>query len=137
MNLYKETLMKHFRTPQFKKELENATIKQDGVNPSCGDNITLFIHMNTNNTIEDITFTGSGCAISMASTDILCSVIKEVEDPLSTIKDFLGMITGDNITFSNDLKELEVFKELQAYPARRSCAILPWKTLETALKSTY
>ncbi len=134
MSLYKETLMKHFRNPGFKRELLNADLKHDGVNPSCGDNITLFIDIK-DNVIQDITFTGNGCAISMASADILCSVIKSSPDPLKTAIDFQNMITGEDIIFKDELEVLDVFKEMQNYPARRSCAILPWKTLEIVLNS--
>jgi nitrogen fixation protein NifU and related proteins len=132
MNLYKETLMKHFRNPQYKRELTDANLTQDGVNPSCGDNITLFLDLEDKK-IKDITFTGNGCAISMASADIMCSVIKDISNPLSTVIDFQKMITGDDITFKEGLEVLEVFKEMQNFPARRSCAILPWKTLEKIL----
>lgn len=134
MSLYKETLMKHFRNPEFKREILNAELKQDGVNPSCGDNITLFINIK-DNAIQEITFTGNGCAISMASADILCSVIKSSVDPLKTALDFQKMISGENIIFNEDLEVLDVFKEMQNFPARRSCAVLPWKTLEIILSS--
>lgn len=136
MSLYKETLMKHFRNPEFKTELPNANIKEDGINPSCGDNLTLFLDIKDNN-IKEITFTGNGCAISMASADILCSVIKNAPDPLKTTIDFQKMIKGEDIKFDGPLKVLDVFKEMQKFPARRSCAILPWKTLELILSSNH
>lgn len=134
MSLYKETLMKHFRNPEFKYENLDAGISMDGINPSCGDNITLYLDLN-DNVIENICYTGNGCAISMASADILCKVITASENPIKIIKDFQLMITGDDIEFPQDLKILEVFKEMQQYPARRSCALLPWKTLENALEA--
>ncbi|QEN04109.1 SUF system NifU family Fe-S cluster assembly protein [Thiospirochaeta perfilievii] len=132
MSLYKETLMKHFRDPQFKRELTNYQEMEDGVNPSCGDNITLYLNKN-DNIIEEISFTGNGCAISMASADILCSIITKTTDPKAVILEFIQMITGGDITFKDDLEVLNVFKEMQNFPARRSCAILPWKTLEKVL----
>lgn len=132
MSLYKETLMKHFRNPEFKFEDSNAAIKKDGVNPSCGDNITIYLNLE-NNIINKISFTGNGCAISMASADILCKTIQGESEPKQIINNFLSMIEGEDITFNKDLKVLEVFKEMQQYPARRSCAILPWKTLQEIL----
>lgn len=132
MSLYKETLMKHFRNPIHKYENRDTSIIRDGVNPSCGDNITIFLDYK-NSIIKNISFTGNGCAISMASADILCDIISGKDEPLKIIRDFQEMITGVDISFKEDQKVLEVFKEMQNYPARRSCAILPWKTLENAL----
>lgn len=133
MSLYKETLMNHFRNPQYKIENTSADISIDGVNPSCGDNITIYMNKNEN-IIDYISYTGNGCAISMASADILCEIIKGRDDSKKVITDFISMVNGDtDIVFNIELSKLEVFKELQKYPARRSCAILPWKTLLSAL----
>ncbi len=133
MSLYKETLMKHFRNPRFKFESLDLPIKEDGVNPSCGDNITIFAKLNSD-IVEEISYTGSGCAISMASADILCEIIVGKKNPNKIITDFISMLNGDeSIIFEGDYEKLEVFKELQQYPARKNCAILPWKTLQTTL----
>ncbi|MBN2618492.1 MAG: SUF system NifU family Fe-S cluster assembly protein [Spirochaetales bacterium] len=134
MSLYKETLMKHFRNPEHKFELENFSKKQDGVNPSCGDNITLYTKIN-NSIIEDISYTGNGCAISMASADIMCEVLKNRDNGVNISLDFTSMLNGEDINFTNELEVLNVFKEMQNYPARKSCALLPWKTLTTLLNS--
>lgn len=135
MSLYKETLMKHFRNPEYKYENSNSSIKKDGINPSCGDNITIFLDLK-DGVINNLSFTGNGCAISMASADILCEVMTGIKEPKKIIDDFLLMITGEEeIHFQGALKVLEVFKEMQQYPARRSCATLPWETLKITLDS--
>lgn len=132
MSLYKETLMKHFRNPEYKFEMEGYTGSADGVNPSCGDNITLFCDQKDGN-ISKLSFTGNGCAISMASADIMCSVLPHVEFPVETIENFLSMLEGQDITFSGVSEVLNVFREMQSYPARQSCAILPWRTVKEFL----
>lgn len=131
MSLYKEVLMKHFRNPEYKIEGLNSKYKIDGVNPSCGDNITIYYDI-VDNRIENISYTGNGCAISMASADIMCEVINQGID-LDIIEKFQDMINGEDIKIPESDK-LEVFKELQTYPARKNCALLPWKTLEEGLR---
>ncbi len=132
MSLYKETLMKHYRNPQFKFESLNLPLKKDGVNPSCGDSLTIYLDIDKD-CVRHISFTGNGCAISMASADIMCSVVTFKENPLAIIKNFIQMLNGEEVHFTEDLNVLEVFKELQDYPARKSCAILPWRTLESII----
>ncbi|MGL1891482.1 MAG: SUF system NifU family Fe-S cluster assembly protein [Spirochaetaceae bacterium] len=128
MSLYKETLMKHYRNPIHKFENPEASNIMDGVNPSCGDNITIFTDI-TDGIIDNISFTGNGCAISMASADIMCSTIIQKDKPRDIIKNFLSMLDGEAYIFDNAEQVLEVFTELRDFPARKSCAILPWKTL--------
>ncbi len=132
MSLYKETLMKHFRNPEYKRDIPDSDFRKDGVNPSCGDSITLYAKCDCNK-VKDLTYTGNGCAISMASADILCSVIKDAEAPMELIDDFINFINGEDITFNDKFTVLEVFKEMQQYPARKSCALLPWKTIKALL----
>ncbi|OQY40380.1 MAG: SUF system NifU family Fe-S cluster assembly protein [Spirochaetaceae bacterium 4572_7] len=133
MNLYKDTLMDHFRSPKFKFEGNNHNKTKDGVNPSCGDTITLYVDM-LENSIKNISFTGNGCAISMASADIMCEVITNIDNSLEGINMFLDYINGDDaIIFPPKLEVLKIFGELQQYPVRRNCAILPWKTLKSLL----
>lgn len=131
MSLYKEVLMNHFRNPEFKYENSNAKYKEDGINPSCGDNITLFF--NNNGKISNLSYIGNGCAISMASADIMCELFN---NGCSTdiIEKFISMIEGEEVEFSNKLDKLNAFKELQTFPARRNCALLPWKTLKKSIK---
>lgn len=127
MSLYKQVLMEHFRNPKFKYEPKVSENKEDGVNPSCGDNITLFFNQ-INGEVRNLSYTGNGCAISMASADIMCEVL-QLNFCKKTILDFISMVEGDNINFAGELDKLNVFKELQQFPARRNCALLPWKTL--------
>lgn len=131
MSLYKEVLMQHFRNPLFKEENGSCKFKIDGVNPSCGDNITLYFDLEEEK-IVNLSYTGNGCAISMASADIMCEVFNRGGDE-ELINNFIDMVNGKEIHFPENEK-LEVFKELVAYPARKNCAILPWKTLKESIQ---
>lgn len=131
MSLYKEVLMNHFRNPEYKYENTNTKFKKDGVNPSCGDNITLYY--NRNDKITELSYTGNGCAISMAAADIMCEVFNKgcSED---IIEKFISMVEGEEIEISENYNKLNVFRELQKFPARRNCALLPWRTLLKSIK---
>lgn len=131
MSLYKQILMEHFRNPKYKYEQGNSEKKIDGVNPSCGDNITLFFNRDYDK-VTNLSYTGNGCAISMASADIMCEIFQG-DFNKKVILDFISMIEGNNISFSQKLEKLNIFQELQQFPARRNCALLPWKTLLEAI----
>ncbi len=136
--IYTQILTEHNNSKRNKHPIENPTVTQQGVNPSCGDEIQLELR-EKNGVIEDAGFTGVGCAISQASTSIMIDLIKgkTPEEALKLAKTFFGMIKNE-IT---DEKQLEVLDEAVALrdishmPARVKCAVLGWHTLETALGS--
>ena len=135
-NLYSETLTEHNLHPGNKFALDDATAHQHGVNPSCGDNITLHVKLD-GDVITDAAFEGSGCAISQASTDIMIDLIVDhtVEEAKSLCQLFLGMITGD-VTSDEALAPLDealTFRNIRRMPARVKCAVLPWHTLEVLM----
>jgi nitrogen fixation NifU-like protein len=134
-NFYGEVLTDHNLHPQHKHELDCATCSQHGVNPSCGDDIVLNLEVR-NGIIENGSFTGSGCAISQASADIMLDLIigKTPEEAEHYKELFMKMISG-GIT-DEELEELEEASALQSIskmPARVKCAALGWRTLETLL----
>lgn len=132
---YNEILTEHNIHPDYKRELSDATITLEGVNPNCGDDILLNLQIK-DNTITDCSFTGNGCAISQASTDIMLSLIvgKTKEEALQLADTFFKMIKNEATdTEINLLEEASVFKDISHMPARVKCAVLSWHTLKEAL----
>ena len=135
-DLYNDLIMEHSMNSYNKKKLEHADLCEIGHNPNCGDEITLEIKMN-GNIIEDMAFSGHGCAISQASTSIMIDTLKgkNIEEAKKIIKIFIDMIKREE-TDENQLKKLEdaiAFKNVSNMPARVKCALLAWHTLEEML----
>lgn len=136
INLYNEILTQHNMYPANKYELENADYRQHGINPTCGDEITLSLKLN-GNIIEEAAFTGIGCAVSQASTDIMIDLMLDntVDQAKELCRLFIGMIQG-TITDEQELAPLDealTFKNIARMPARVKCATLSWHTMETLL----
>ena len=136
-DIYNDLIMEHSMNSYNKKKLENATCSQMGHNPNCGDEIEIQIKLNEN-VIEDMAFTGHGCAISQASTSIMIDTLKgkTVEEATEIIKTFIDMIKRETKN-EEDLKKLEdaiAFKNISNMPARVKCALLAWHTIENILK---
>ena len=132
-NIYNELIMEHSMNSYNKKKLNNVDFSEIGHNPNCGDEITLEIKLN-GNIIEDMAFSGHGCAISQASTSIMIDTLKgkTVEEAKEIIKTFIGMIKRE-ITDESKLEKLEdaiAFKNVSNMPARVKCALLAWHTIE-------
>jgi len=135
--LYTELIMEHNSSKRNKRELENPDKTERGHNPSCGDEISLSVKFN-GDIIEDMAFTGSGCAISQASTSIMIDLIKgkSKQEALSLVETFISMIKRE-IANEEELLALEdamVFQNIQNMPARVKCAVLAWHTLKESLK---
>lgn len=133
--LYREILNEHNINPAHKSELSGANLSLQGVNPSCGDNITLNLKTQDGK-ITDGAFTGSGCAVSQASCDMMLDLIigKEESEALRLCEIFMGMIQG---TVSDEqieeLDEASALREIQHMPARVKCAELGWRTMREML----
>lgn len=135
-DVYNELIMEHSMNSYNKKELENADYSEVGHNPNCGDEITLQLKVN-NGIIEDMAFSGHGCAISQSSTSIMIDTLKgkTIEEAKEIVKTFIGMIKREP-TDKEELKKLEdaiAFKNVSNMPARVKCALLAWHTLEDIL----
>lgn len=135
-NIYTAALMEHNAHPDYKYELENPTITLDGINPSCGDELTLSLRIQ-DNIIEEAAFTGHGCAVSQASADMMADLItgENIDEAKRLMRLFLNMTKGDELS-SQDLADLDEAAELQSIakmPARVKCAQLAWRTLEAIL----
>lgn len=120
-----------------KKKLEKSDLCEIGHNPNCGDEITLEVKLN-GNIIEDMAFSGHGCAISQASTSIMIDTLKgkTIDEAKEIINTFIEMIKRETKN-EKDLKKLEeaiAFKNVANMPARVKCALLAWHTLEDMLE---
>ena len=132
-NIYNELIMEHSMNSYNKKKLSKADLCDIGHNPNCGDEITLEVKMN-GNIIEDMAFSGHGCAISQASTSIMIDTLKgkTIEEAKEIIKSFISMIKREEVNEA-DLEKLEdaiAFKNVANMPARVKCALLAWHTLD-------
>ena len=135
-DVYNDLIMEHSMNSYNKKKLEGADYSEIGHNPNCGDEITLELKLDGNK-IEDMAFTGHGCAISQASTSIMIDTLrgKTIEEAKEIIKTFIEMIKRET-TDEEQLKKLEdaiAFKNVSNMPARVKCALLAWHTVEGML----
>jgi nitrogen fixation NifU-like protein len=136
-SVYTELIMEHNKNSRNKHSLEDADLSEHGHNPNCGDDITLELKFD-GDTISDAAFTGSGCAISQASTSIMIDLIKgkSIEEALELVETFIAMIKKD-IEDQQELRKLKdamALKNISNMPARVKCAVLSWHTLKEALK---
>ena len=141
--LYQEIILEHGKNPRNLRKTENFNKDATGNNPLCGDNVHVFLKLDENNKVEDISFEGSGCAISMASASIMTDLIKGKEEVevKEIVKDFLGMIKENPELKSKNLKEDEKTKLMclsgvKQYPMRVKCATLSWHTLISAIDNS-
>ncbi len=135
-DIYNDLIMEHSMDSYNKKKLENADYSQLGHNPNCGDEITLELKLN-GNVIEDMGFSGHGCAISQSSTSIMIDTLKgkTIEEAKEIVQTFIAMIKREETTEA-DLQKLEdaiAFKNVSNMPARVKCALLAWHTIEEIL----
>lgn len=134
--IYNEIIMEHSMNSYNKRKLEKIDYQEIGHNPNCGDEITLEVKMK-DNIIENMAFSGHGCAISQASTSIMIDTLKgkTIEEAKSIIETFIKMIKRE-ITDEKELEKLEdaiAFKNVSNMPARVKCALLAWHTIEDIL----
>lgn len=135
-DIYNELIMEHSMNSYNKRKLENADFCKLGHNPNCGDEITLEVKLN-GDIIEDMAFSGHGCAISVSSASIMIDVLrgKNVKEAKEIIKTFIEMIKRE-ITDENELEKLEdaiAFRNISNMPARVKCVLLAWHTIEDIL----
>ncbi len=137
-DLYQEVVFDHNRNPRNFRVMPGASRKIEGFNPLCGDRITLYVRIN-DGLIEDVSFQGSGCAISTASASLMTEIVKgKTEQEAERLFELFHRITtGKNSEAVNleDLGKLAVLAGVRAYPARVKCATLAWHSLQAALKN--
>lgn len=134
--IYNAALMEHNAHPDYKYEMDDPTHSREGVNPSCGDDIVLSLRV-VDGIVEEAAFSGSGCAVSLASADIMADLITDepVEEAKRLAELFLSMIRGEASDDElEDLGEAAQLKSISLMPARVKCAELGWRTLLTVIE---
>lgn len=134
---YNEILTEHNMNPEHKHKLMTYNKEMRGVNPSCGDKITLQLNVSDDGIIEDGSFIGDGCAISQASADMMLDLVigRSVEEALSLKDTFLKMIKGKVSDEELEmLEEASALQDIAHMPSRVKCAVLGWHTLEEIFK---
>jgi nitrogen fixation protein NifU and related proteins len=129
--LYKEMILEHYKHPRNKGTLEGA-LSEEGINPSCGDEIKLYLNVDKN-IISEVKFIGEGCAISQASASMMTQAIKgkTLAEVATLTQQFKAMIHGE--TPVDELGDLKMLQGISKLHARVKCATLAWVTLEQAL----
>lgn len=135
--LYQQVILDHNKKPRNFRKLETANRKAEGYNPLCGDQLNVYLELD-DDLIKEVSFEGSGCAISKASASMMTQSVKgkskqEVE---VLFDEFHRMVTGklDEETTPNHLGNLKIFAGVHDFPARVKCASLSWHTLQAALE---
>ena len=133
-DLYQEVIVDHNRNPRNFGKLDNADKKLEGFNPLCGDRLTLYLKIN-NDQIDDITFDGAGCAISVASASLMTDAMKgkSIEEAESIFNEFHDLVTNEDEIDFDKTGKLAIIAGVRNYPTRVKCATLCWHTLNSAL----
>ena len=133
--LYQEVIFDHYKRPRNFQKLADADHCAIGHNPLCGDHVTVYLRMKDDR-IEEVSFEGSGCAISTASASLMTEALKgkTVADAERMFEGFHAMVTEPDAEAHPELGKLEVLSGVREFPARVKCATLCWHTLNAALK---
>ena len=141
--LYQEIILEHGKNPRNLGKTENFNKDAKGYNPLCGDKVHIYLKLNENKKVEDISFEGQGCAISMASASIMTDLVKGKEEfeVKEIVNDFLDMIKekdelSNNILHEDDKTKLMCLSGVKKYPMRVKCATLSWHTLTSAINNS-
>lgn len=134
-DLYQDIILEHSKRPRNYRTLEAANHSAEGFNPLCGDHFTIFVDVGEGQ-IRDISFQGSGCAISKASASMMTQALKgkRTEEAEELFQKFHHVVTGKDGAESNDLGKLAAFAGVSEYPVRVKCATLAWHALRAALR---
>ncbi len=132
--LYQQVILDHNKKPRNFRKIESPSHSAEGHNPLCGDQLTIYLNVE-NDELKDVSFEGSGCAISKASASMMTQAVKgkskkQVEE---LFKGFHSMVTDDDESVSEGLGNLRIFEGVREFPVRVKCATLPWHTLHAAL----
>ncbi len=137
--LYQEVILDHNKNPRNYGKLESSNAYSHGLNPLCGDDFHLYLKIDAKGIIQELSFLGSGCAISKSSASMMTSMIKgkTLAEALEWQKNFHQLLTEDTIPAAEkkSLGRLSIFENVKNYPARVKCATLIWRALEDALQN--
>jgi len=136
--LYQQVILDHNKKPRNFRKLESANHSAEGFNPLCGDQLTVYLNLE-DGTVKEISFEGSGCAISKAAASMMTQAVKgkSKQEAEQLFTEFHGMVTGelDEEATANGLGNLKIFSGVREFPVRVKCASLPWHTLHAALNN--
>jgi nitrogen fixation NifU-like protein len=136
--LYQEVILDHSRRPRNFGELPDAAVRVHGDNPACGDEIHLAVKFGPDGSLQDIKFSGHGCAISQASASLMTTKLKgkSRDETMSILRAFRDLVTEKTNDAPKTLGDLRVMKGVRKFPQRVKCAMLAWRALEQALRQT-
>ncbi|MDB4906736.1 MAG: system FeS assembly protein NifU family [Gemmatimonadetes bacterium] len=135
--LYQEIILEHNRRPRNSREMTDATARVDQHNPLCGDELTLWVRLGDDGTLDDASFKASGCAISRASASLMTSAVKGKSraEALELGEKFRELVTGklDPVAAKGELGSLVALGGVSRFPQRVKCASMAWHALREAL----
>ena len=141
--LYQEIILDNGKNPKNLKKIENFNREAKGYNPLCGDKVHVYVKLDDEKNIEDLSFEGSGCAISIASASIMTDLLKnkKTKEVKEVVEDFLEMIKekpelSTKILLEDEKTKLMCLSGVKQYPMRVKCATLSWHTLISAIDNT-
>ena len=136
-DLYQDIILGHYRSKKFKRRLETPpALAYEGTNPSCGDEVEIFIEVDNTQTIKEITYEGAGCSICIASANMLCDALtgRSLEDAKILFDSMRQMlVNGEEVEFPDYAGDLQALEGVKKFPVRIKCALLAWSTLNTIL----
>jgi nitrogen fixation protein NifU and related proteins len=136
--LYQEVILDHSRRPRNFGELPDAAVRIHGDNPLCGDEIHVGVKFGADGSLQDIKFTGHGCAISQASASMMTTKLKgkSRDETMSLLRAFHDLVTSETNDAPKTLGNLCAMKGVRKFPQRVKCAMLSWRAIEQALQQT-
>lgn len=135
--LYKEVILDHYRTPRHRGVIQEPSFQEGGHNPSCGDTLEIFVSVDDDENIEDVSFEGHGCSISMASSSMMTELVlnKSLDEALELVKVFEGMMQGEaEFPDTDEYLDVVSLKGVADFPVRLKCATLAWDTMKRGIE---
>ena len=137
-DLYQQVILDHSRRPRHYGKLPPPCVHVHGDNPSCGDEVDVYVRFDEAGGVEEVMFDGQGCAISQAAASMMTQKVRglRVAEVRRRVADFRALVTGDGEVVDGDaLGELQLLEGVRSFPQRVKCAMLAWRALEQALDS--
>ena len=135
LDLYRELIIDHAKSPRHYGKMDSATHQAAGVNPLCGDKLEVYLHINPDGRIDEVSFEGSGCAISVASASLLTESVTGLNENEATARFeyVVDALTGSRPPAYADLGKLAALLGVREFPSRVKCATLSWHALNAAI----
>jgi nitrogen fixation NifU-like protein len=138
--LYQEIILDHSRHPRHFGALSDANHVAEGFNPLCGDRVKVYLQVDSQDRITDVSFEGRGCAISVASASLMTEMLKgrDIKEAEKLMDGFVHLVKGEDVPGlgPDDREQLEVMAGVSAFPMRVKCATLAWHAMKAALEDT-